>query len=158
MAKPETPRSALVLAGRAMMFWRKGGMEGYLDLGVEDVLGRLDGLGADLARELHGQLCPLDRHHDGRGIAGLAGGERLRRARGLVLRVLELPEQRAEARARAAGGAPGGRGLVDGADRADVPLRAADRHGRIDRSHQRRRSRVLVNICLVACMAVTLAS
>src|SRR3954453_14547383 len=126
MATPETASRALVLAGREGRFWRKDGIWEGSDRCVEDFLGGLDGLGADLARELHGQLSPLDRHDDGRGIAGLAGGGGPRSARGLVLRGLQglqgLPEHRAEARALGARGRPRGAGLVDAADRADVPL------------------------------------
>jgi hypothetical protein len=70
-------------------------------------------------------------------------------------------EQAAEARAlgagRRRGGALGAEAL-DGADAEFIPARPA--HGRrgIDGRHQRRSSRVLVNICLAVCIAVTLAS
>ena len=43
-------------------------------------------------------------------------------------------------------------------DGADAPVRPADGERGVDRRHQRRRSRVLVNICFAVCIAVTLAA
>src|SRR3954463_7152522 len=74
-----------------VMFWTRvrSGAMGQIDLGVEDVLVGLDGLVAYLRGELHRELRALDLHHVLGGVAGRAGGERLGRAGGLGLRVLE---------------------------------------------------------------------
>src|SRR4051794_13119568 len=164
IASAETARTAfplgVVLASRVRKGMGNGlGSGGYLDLRVEDVLKGLDALRADLRGELHRELRALDRHDGLRRIRRLAGRELLRGGGGVLLERVELPdlpgEHPAEARARARG-----RGLGAGAgavDRPDLPVRAVDGHRGVDR-HQRRRSRVLVNICLVVCMAVTFAS
>src|ERR1044072_8227226 len=86
IATEDTAMMPLERAGRARKVSTNGGM-GQLHLGVEDVLGGLDGLRTDLRSELHGELRPLDRHHDGGRIGRLAGGERLRGAGRLVLAV-----------------------------------------------------------------------
>src|SRR3954468_21641012 len=131
-----------------------------LDLRVEDVLEGLDALGANLAGELHREARALDRHDGRRGVRRLAGRELLRGGGGVLLHRVELAdllgERAAEAGARGGGGRAGA-GAVDGADRAALPVGAVHGEGGIDR-HQRRRSRVLVNICLLVCMAVTFAS
>src|SRR5919197_5345946 len=59
----------------------------YLDLGVEDVLFGLDGLGADLRGELQLQARPLHLHDHRRRVRGRAGRERLRGVGGLRLAV-----------------------------------------------------------------------
>src|SRR4051794_38730953 len=133
-----------------------------LDLRVEDVLKGLDALRANLAGELHREARALDRHDRRRRVRRLAGRELLRRGGGVLLHALELAdlvgERAAEAGARRGGGRAGAcAGAVDGADRADLPVGAVHGECGIDR-HQRRRSRVLVNICLLVCMAVTFAS
>ena len=46
-----------------------------LDLGLEDGLGGLDGLGADLAGHLHRELRALDGHDDRGRVGGLARGQ-----------------------------------------------------------------------------------
>src|ERR1044072_1237814 len=86
IATADTAMMPLERAGRARKVSTNGGMS-QLDLGVEDVLGGLDGLRTDLRSELHGELRPLDRHHDGGRIGRLAGGERLGGTRRLGLAV-----------------------------------------------------------------------
>src|SRR3954447_3057228 len=77
IATADTAMMPLERAGRARKVSTNGGMS-QLHLGVEDVLGGLDGLRTDLRGQLHRELRPLDRHHDGGRVRGLAGGERLR--------------------------------------------------------------------------------
>src|SRR5919108_5159480 len=116
----------VVLARRV----RKGMGNGWsqmrgLDLRVEDVLEGLDALGADLGSELHREAGTLDRHDRRRRVGGLAGGELLRRGRGVLLQRVELAdllgEQPAEPRARRRRGGAGAR-AVDRADGADLPV------------------------------------
>src|SRR4051794_30931270 len=165
IASAETARTAfplgVVLASRVRKGMGNGlGSGGYLDLRVEDVLKGLDALRADLRGELHRELRALDGHDGLRRIRRLAGRELLRGGGGVLLERVELADLVGEHAAEAGAGRRGGRtgaGAVDRPDRADLPVRATDGEGGIDR-HQRRRSRVLVNICLVVCMAVTFAS
>src|SRR3954453_580383 len=101
-ATAETAAMPLLRAGRRRKLWTKDGMSQWaLDLCVEDVLGGLDRLGADLARHLHGQLGALDGHDDRGRVAGLAGGELVGGGGRLVLgrgqRLQRLAEHRAEA-------------------------------------------------------------
>src|SRR3954451_12910729 len=102
IATAETAMMPLERAGRARKVSTNGGMS-QLHLGVEDVLGGLDGLRTDLRGQLHRELRPLDRHDDGGRVGGLAGGERLGGVRRLRLavgqRLQRLAEQVAEARA-----------------------------------------------------------
>src|SRR3954463_16732196 len=160
IATAETTMMAFERVGRPSRDWTKGGIQEGSDLSVEEVLGGLDGLGADLRGELHGELGALDGHDDGGGVGRLAGGQGARGRGGLLLVVGHgadrLAEHVAEAVARR-GGAIDRAGAADRAHAADLPLGAADREGGIDR-HQRRRSRVLENICLADCSAVTFAS
>src|SRR3954468_23912893 len=74
-----------------VMFWTRvrSWVIGQLDLGVEDVLVGLDGLVADLRRELHRELRALDLHDDLGGIAGRAARERLGGGGGLGVGGLE---------------------------------------------------------------------
>ena len=57
----------------------------WLHLGLEDLLGGFDRLGANLRSELHRELCVLDGHHGALGVGGGAGSERLRGAGGALL-------------------------------------------------------------------------
>src|SRR3954451_7535506 len=153
-SRTPTAAAAIPILPLVLVFWMRVPI--YLDLCVEDVLFGLDGLRADLRGQLHRESCALDGHDDRRGVAGGAGCERLRRACRLGLLVREpldrLGERAAEVRA-ALLLAGRGRG------RLDLPLGAAREEAGIDRErHQRRRSSVLVNICLAACRAVTFAS
>ena len=126
-------------------------MEGYLDLGVEDVLEGLGGLVADLGGELHRELRALDGHDDGRGVGGLARGEVLGGGGRLGLRGRQIAEDLPEGRAAVLS-------LSRRLDRADLPLGTGDGEGRIDGGQQRRIARVFANICFEADIAVTLAS
>src|SRR5689334_21223507 len=167
MPSADRPTAIFERVGSLRKDWASVGMDGYRsDLRVEEVGGRLDDLVADLRGELHGELRPLDRHHHGGRVLGGAGGELLS-AGGCVLlgggeRGDGSAEQAPEGRAGAAGGAGrraravlrNGRWLLD---QGVQPLGAADRVDGVDR-HQRSSSRVLENICLAACIAVTFAS
>src|SRR3954451_14059016 len=163
-ATADAARTALplgvVLARRVRKGMGNRGQLRGLDLRVEDVLKGLDALRANLAGELHREARALDRHERRRRVRRLAGRELLRGGRGVLLHRVELTDllgqRAAEAGARRGGGRTGA-GAVDRPDRADLPVRAVDGECGIDR-HQRRRSRVLVNICLLVCMAVTFAS
>src|SRR5581483_7085246 len=140
--------AAMPILPLVLVFWMRVPI--YLDLCVEDVLFGLDGLRADLRGELHREASALDGHDDGAWVGGGAGGELLRGAGRLGLRVREaldrLGERAAEALAARLRGA--GRGarrlhLPLGAGRAaDLPLGAVREHARVDwKRHQRRRSR-----------------
>src|SRR3954454_18148417 len=154
-ATAETAAMPLLRAGRRRKLWTKDGISQWpLDLCVEDVLGGLDRLRTNLACHLHGQLGPLDGHDDRGRVAGLAGGECLRGGRRLVLRVRQRLQRLAEHGAEPAARRLRRRG---GLDRADLPVGPGDGEGGVDRGHLRRSS-VLAIICLVDCMAVTLAS
>src|SRR3954454_22202398 len=155
IATVDTAMMPLERAGRARKVSTKGGMS-QLHLGVEDVLGGLDGLRADLRGQLHRELCPLDRHHDGGRIGCLAGGERLRGTRSLGLAVSQRLQGLAEHVAKTGTGL---RRCLCGIDRSDAPFRPAYSDGGINgKRHQRRRSSVRENICLADCIAVTFAS
>src|SRR3954469_22254142 len=119
IATAETAMMPLERAGRARKVSTNGGMS-QLHLGVEDVLGGLDGLRTDLRGQLHRELRPLDRHHDGGRVGRLAGGERLSGAGCLGLGVGQALDRLAEHVAEAGAGLRCGLGAVDG---ADVPLR-----------------------------------
>src|ERR1044071_2438565 len=119
IATADTAMMPLERAGRARKVSTKGGMS-QLDLGVEDVLGGLDGLRTDLRGQLHRELRPLDRHDDGGRVGRLAGGERLRGAGRLGLGVGERLERLSEHVAEAGAGLRRGLGAVDA---ADAPLR-----------------------------------
>src|SRR5262245_56550362 len=95
IATADTAMMPLERAGRARKVSTNGGMS-QLHLGVEDVLGGLDGLRTDLRRELHRELRPLDRHHDGGRIGRLARGESLRGNRSLGLAVRQRLQRIAE--------------------------------------------------------------
>src|SRR3954447_14417759 len=103
-ATVETARIPLVRAGRARIDWMKEGIGSQLDLGVEDVLGGLDGLRADLRGQLHGELGALDGHDDRCRVGGLARRELLRRGGGAVLALGQALDRRAEQVAEAATG------------------------------------------------------
>src|SRR3954452_23237505 len=155
IATGETAMMPLERAGRARRVSTKGGMC-QLDLGVEDVLGGLDGLRTDVRGQLHRELRPLDRHDDGGRIGCLARGERLGSAGRLGLAVSQRLERLAEHVAEAGAGL---RCRLGGIDAPDVPLRPGGQEGWVDGNrHQRRRSRVRENICLADCIAVTFAS
>src|SRR3954470_4883268 len=85
IATAETMMMALERVGRASRDWTKGGIQAGSDLSVEEVLGGLDGLGADLRGELHRELGALDGHDDGGGVGRLAGGQGARGRSGLLL-------------------------------------------------------------------------
>src|SRR3954453_19148421 len=96
IATAETTMMAFERVGRPSRDWTKGGIQAGSDLGVEEVLGGLDGLGADLRGELHGELGALDGHDDGGRIACLTGGQRLRGARGVGLGLSQRRDRVAE--------------------------------------------------------------
>src|SRR5689334_7069821 len=95
IATEETARLALVRAGSASRFLTNEGMA-QLHLGLEERLGRFDGLVTDLARELHRQLGALNGHHDRGRVGRRAGGEVGRRLRGLVLGRLQRLQRLAD--------------------------------------------------------------
>src|SRR5215207_5056029 len=99
-ASAPTPSTTFERVGICMMVWANVGIWAS-DLGVEDVLGGFDQLGADLRRELHRELRTLDRHHDGGRILGGAGGEGLGSRGGLGLRLAERLQRVAEHAAEA---------------------------------------------------------
>src|SRR3954447_8406786 len=118
MASAETPSTIFDRVGSFMMVSAKLGIYGS-DLGVEDVLGGLDDLVADLRGELHRELRALDGHDDRRRILGGPRGERLRSGRGVRLGLGQLAQRVAEQRAEAAAGRrAGARGRgIDALDR-----------------------------------------
>src|SRR3954454_16613471 len=132
IATAETTMMALERVGRPSSDWTKGGIQEGSDLGVEEVLGGLDGLGADLRGELHGELGALDGHDDGGRVGRLAGGQGARGRSSLLLVVGHgadrLAEHVAKAVARRGGAidAAGRPGAADRADVADLPLGAGD--------------------------------
>src|SRR3954453_12140282 len=147
MPSADTPIASLERVGSLRKDWASVGMAGYRsDLRMEEIRGRLDDLVADLRGELHGELCALDRHDDGRRVLGRAGGELLRAGRRVLLgggeRGDRVAEQAAEGRARAAAAVARGTrtGLRDRGrllDRGDLPLGAADRPDGGDRPQLR---------------------
>src|SRR5215217_3011853 len=99
-ASAPMPSTSLERVGICMMVWANVGIWAS-DLGVEDVLGGFDQLGADLRRELHRELRTLDGHDDGGRILGRAGGERAGALGRFGLRLAERLERLAEHAAEA---------------------------------------------------------
>src|SRR3954465_15691935 len=97
----DTPSSALP---RLLIDCRRLRMDqflGSLDLGVEDVVDGLDGLGADLRGQLHGQPGLLDGHDDRGRVGRGPAGQRLAPGGGVVLQLAQLADLARQERAEA---------------------------------------------------------